>query len=69
VEPVDGGKAADVKVRLESFPEGLNGSFSGVLKLKIGHPFMDELLVRFSGVCRPTLPAPGEQPVTGTGGG
>jgi len=30
-----------------------------VIKIKVGHPFMDELLVRFSGVCRPGLPAAG----------
>ena len=52
VTPVDEGKAADVVLRLEGFPDDLNGSFGGVLKLKVGHPYMDELLVRFSGVCR-----------------
>lgn len=56
VELLDGGTAADFKVRLSGLPEDLNGSFGGVIRIKVGHPFMDELLVRFSGVCRPGLP-------------
>jgi hypothetical protein len=59
VELLDGGKTADFKVRLDGLPADLNGSFGGVIKIKVGHPFMDELLVRFSGVCRPGLPAAG----------
>lgn len=62
IEVVDGGKAADFKVRLEGLPEDLNGSFGGVIRVKVAHPFMDELLVRFSGVCRPGLPAPAQAP-------
>lgn len=62
VEVLDEGKAADFKVRLEGLPEDLNGSFGGVIKIKVGHPFMDELLVRFSGVCRPGLPPAGPVP-------
>jgi hypothetical protein len=27
-----------------------------VAKIKVGHPWMDELSIRFSGVCRPGLP-------------
>jgi hypothetical protein len=57
IEVVDGGKTADFKVRLEGLPEDLNGSFGGVIRIKVAHPFMEELLVRFSGVCRPGLPA------------
>lgn len=56
VEPVEDGKAANVKVRLQGMPADLNGSFGGVLRLKVGHPFMDELQIRFSGVCRPSVP-------------
>jgi len=56
LELLDGGSAADFKVRLSGLPEDLNGSFGGVIRIKVGHPFMDELLVRFSGVCRPGLP-------------
>jgi len=59
VELLDGGTAADFKVRLEGLPEDLNGSFGGVIRIKVGHPYMEELLVRFSGVCRPGLPPAG----------
>lgn len=62
LELLDGGTAADFKVRLSGLPEDLNGSFGGVIRIKVGHPYMDELLVRFSGVCRPGLP-----PATGGG--
>jgi hypothetical protein len=56
VVPLEGGKEADLVVKLKGMPEELNGSFGGQLKVKVGHPHMDELLVRFSGVCRPGLP-------------
>lgn len=56
VEPLEEGKAANLKVQLKGMPEDLNGSFGGVLRVKVGHPFMEELQVRFSGVCRPGLP-------------
>jgi hypothetical protein len=68
VEPQPGGKVADLKVHLAGLPQDLNGSFGGVLKVKVGHPFMEELQVRFSGVCRPGLPAaaaPPPQPAVG----
>lgn len=67
VEPQAGGKVADLKVHLSGLPADLNGSFGGVLRVKVGHPFMEELQVRFSGVCRPSLPAatPLSQPATG----
>ena len=67
IEPQEGGKVADLKVSLVGFPPELNGSFGGVLKLKIGHPFMEELQVRFSGVCRPQIPA--TAPATGGAAG
>lgn len=56
VVPEQEGSVAEVKVRLKGFPEGQNGSFGGVLKIKVGHPHMPELELRFSGVCRPGLP-------------
>ncbi|MSR61080.1 MAG: DUF1573 domain-containing protein [Planctomycetes bacterium] len=56
IAPLEDGKAADMRVRLTGLPADLNGSFGGVLRLKVGHPFMDELQLRFSGVCRPGLP-------------
>ncbi len=58
VEPLEEGRLADVKVKLDGLPADLNGSFGGVLKIQVGHPFMAELQVRFSGVCRPAIPAP-----------
>jgi hypothetical protein len=58
VEPVEEGKAANLKVKLTGLPADLNGSFGGVLRVKVGHPHMDELQIRFSGVCRPPLPGP-----------
>jgi hypothetical protein len=62
IEPIEEGKAANVKVQLKGMPEDLNGSFGGVVRLKVGHPYMDEIQVRFSGVCRPGLPQPVAQP-------
>lgn len=66
IEPDADGKAANVKVQLKGMPQDTNGSFGGVLRLKVGHPYMDEVQVRFSGVCRPalpqaTVPQPGQQ--------
>ena len=55
IEPVEGGRLVDLKLRLEGLPDDLNGSFGGILKVSVGHPGMDELTVRFSGVCRPGL--------------
>jgi hypothetical protein len=56
IEPDADGKSANVKVQLKGMPADLNGSFGGLLRLKVGHPYMDEVQVRFSGVCRPGLP-------------
>jgi len=56
IEPEEGGKAATLKVKLRGLPEDLNGSFGGVFRVKVSHPYLDELQVRFSGVCRPGLP-------------
>src|SRR5262245_5348823 len=56
IEPDEDGKAANVKVQLKGMPADTNGSFGGVLRLKVGHPYMDEVQIRFSGVCRPALP-------------
>ena len=61
LEPTEEGRAADLKLRVEGFPDDLSGSFGGVVKLALGHESMPELLVRFSGVCRPGLPAPGNR--------
>jgi hypothetical protein len=61
IQPVEEGKAADVRVKLNGMPADLNGSFGGVLRLQLGHPHMQELQVRFSGVCRPALPTVGGQ--------
>jgi hypothetical protein len=58
VVPLEGGKEADLVVKLKGLPEELNGSFGGQIKVQVGHPHMQELLVRFSGVCRVGLPTP-----------
>ncbi|HEX6881781.1 MAG TPA: DUF1573 domain-containing protein, partial [Planctomycetota bacterium] len=65
VEPLEEGRVANVKVRLNGLPADLNGSFGGILRLQLGHPHMAEIQVRFSGVCRPPLPTAGApQPIT-----
>lgn len=56
VEPLEEGRVANMRVRLTGLPAELNGSFGGILRLKLGHPHMEEIQVRFSGVCRPPLP-------------
>ena len=68
IEPDADGKAANVKVQLKGMPPETNGSFGGVLRLKVGHPFMDEVQVRFSGVCRPALPQANVQKPAQPGG-
>jgi hypothetical protein len=68
LQPDASGKSADLKVRLAGLPADLNGSFGGMLRVRVGHPHMEELQVRFSGVCRPGLPVASAQPVVlGTG--
>jgi hypothetical protein len=65
VVPLEGGKEADLVVKLKGLPEELNGSFGGQIKVQVGHPHLQELHVRFSGVCRPGLPTqtqPAQQP-------
>ncbi len=57
LEPVEDGKVLELKLKLVGLPADLNGSFGGILKLAVGHPSMEELTVRFSGVCRPGTPA------------
>lgn len=66
VRPVQGENAVDVEVRLNGLPDTLNGSFSGNLVIKVGHPEKPELRLPISGVCRggsggPT-PTPGVTP-------
>jgi hypothetical protein len=56
VTPLEEGHAADLKVRLKGLPEDMNGSLTGVLRVKVGHPHMEALEIRFSAVCRPGLP-------------
>lgn len=62
VEPIDGGQTANLKVVLKGMPDSLNGSFGGLLRIQVGHPGMEEVQVRFSGVCRPGLPVTTGQP-------
>jgi hypothetical protein len=56
VVPVDDGRLFELKMRIEGLPDEVNGSFGGILKIAVGHPWMKELTVRFSGVCRPGVP-------------
>jgi len=56
VAPVEEGRLFELKLRIEGLPDEVNGSFGGILKVQVGHPWMDELTVRFSGVCRPGIP-------------
>ena len=55
ITEVEGGKYLDVVVKLLGLPEDVNGSFGGVIKLLVNHPSMEELQVRFSGVCRASV--------------
>ena len=54
-EGVPEGSLLDVRVTLEGLPDGMNGSFGGILDVQVKHPWMESLQVRFSGVCRPGL--------------
>ena len=70
IELLEEGKKADVKVKLDGLPADLNGSFGGVFKLKVGHPHLDEVVLRFSGVCRPGVPVTNPtNPTNPTNGG
>ena len=53
ITPLDGGKRAELRVILDGMPEDALGSFGGTLKVEVGHPFMNTLSVRFSGISRP----------------
>ena len=53
LDPVEGENALDLTVKLEGLPDGVSGSFGGMLRLDVNHPNKKELMVRFSGVCRP----------------
>jgi hypothetical protein len=67
VVPLEDGRSADLKVLLTGLPDDVNGSIGGQLRVKVGHPNMEEVAIRFSAVCRPGLPpvappvAPGGQ--------
>jgi hypothetical protein len=54
-----GETAVDVELILNGMPETLNGSFSGILSIQVGHPEKPEIKLPITGVCRgsPT-PAP-----------
>ena len=55
LEPLEDGKKLDLLLRLEGLPETATGSFGGVMNIQVGHPAMESLTVRFSGVCRAEL--------------
>ena len=52
VRPVANENSVDVELRLDGMPETLNGSFSGVLVINIGHPEKPEIKLPITGVCR-----------------
>ena len=52
VKPVAGENSVDIEVRLNGMPESLNGSFSGKLVVKIGHPEKPQIELPITGVCR-----------------
>ncbi len=54
--PSDEGDAMEIRLKLTGLPEDATGSFGGILKVGVGHPSIEELVVRFSGVCRLGLP-------------
>ena len=43
----------EVEMVMADMPEDFQGSFSGMVKVKVGHPTKDEVTCRFSGSCRP----------------
>ena len=51
--PLDDGKRAELRIKLDGIPEDALGSFGGSLEIQVGHPFMSSLTVRFSGISRP----------------
>lgn len=56
IEPLEDGKAANLKVLLTGLPDDVTGSIGGQIRIKVGHPYMEEVPIRFSAVCRPGLP-------------
>ncbi len=54
-----GETAVDVELILNGMPESLNGSFSGILVIQVGHPEKPEIKLPITGVCRGgPVPAP-----------
>jgi hypothetical protein len=53
VKPASRANAVDVELKLTGLPEGAEGSFRGELVIQTGNEAKPEILVRFSGVCRP----------------
>jgi hypothetical protein len=47
-----GETAVDVELILNGMPESLNGSFSGILVIQVGHPEKPEIKLPITGVCR-----------------
>ncbi len=52
VRPVDGESAIDIELRLDGFPEEVQGSFRGTLLVDIGHPSKPTVEIPITGVCR-----------------
>jgi hypothetical protein len=54
-----GETAVDVELILNGMPDSLNGSFSGILVIQVGHPEKPEIKLPITGVCRggPVAPA------------
>lgn len=63
IKPTLGKNAVEVELCLYGWPEGSDGSFSGVMVVKTGHPSKPQEVVGFVGACRaltrlPTSGAP-----------
>lgn len=55
-EPLEGENGMRMFVRLKGMAEDVKGSFGGRIKVDIGHPGKESLIVKFSGICRAMLP-------------
>ena len=55
-EPLEGENGMRMSVRLKGMAEDVKGSFGGRIKVDIGHPGKESLIIKFSGICRAMLP-------------
>jgi hypothetical protein len=62
VRPVANENAVDIEVSMAGLPATVNGSFSGTLVIKLGHPDRPELRIPISGVVRGGAGSPAGAP-------